>query len=213
MTRVPPLADVEQDDRATQRREQILDAAASLFARNGYSETDTQLLAETLGVGKGTLYRYFPSKRDLFLAVADRAMLKLREHIEASIASIVDPFKRIRCGLKAYLTFFAEHPDYVELLIQERALFKDRTKPTFFQHKEANAARWQGVYRELIADGEVRDIPPERITGVISDLLYGTMSNNYFAGARQSPEAQAEDIFDIVFHGLLTRRSSPERKE
>ena len=56
------------------RREEILDAAARLFARHGYPETDTQLLADELGVGKGTLYRYFASKEELFFAAVDRAM-------------------------------------------------------------------------------------------------------------------------------------------
>ncbi len=60
------------------RKEEILTQAATLFARHGYSETDTQLLAETIGVGKGTVYRYFPSKRELFLAATDRVMRMMR---------------------------------------------------------------------------------------------------------------------------------------
>ena len=44
------------------RTEEILAAAARLFARLGYTDTDTQALADELQVGKGTLYRYFPSK-------------------------------------------------------------------------------------------------------------------------------------------------------
>jgi len=45
------------------REEEILEAAAIFFAECGYSEADTQTLADRLGVGKGTIYRYFPSKR------------------------------------------------------------------------------------------------------------------------------------------------------
>ena len=65
----------------TSRCEQILEAAAKLFAEHGYADGDTQLLAEKLGVGKGTIYRYFPSKRELFLAAADRVMRMLRERL------------------------------------------------------------------------------------------------------------------------------------
>src|SRR5690348_1664439 len=67
------------------RQEQILDAAVQLFAEHGYSDTDTQLLAEKLQVGKGTLYRYFRSKRDLFLAAADRVMRQMRLCVDSSI--------------------------------------------------------------------------------------------------------------------------------
>src|SRR5262252_4944421 len=107
----------------------ILDAAARLFAKHGYSQTDTQVLADKLQVGKGTLYRYFPSKQELFLAAVDGVMRKARAQVDARIASITEPLARISEAVRAFLGFFAEHPDFVELLIQERAEFKDRKKP------------------------------------------------------------------------------------
>src|SRR5207253_8005961 len=97
------------------RREEILCAAAKLFAKHGYSDTDTQLLADKLGVGKGTLYRYFPCKRDLFLAAADRVMRKLRRHIDTAIAGIQDPLDIITEAIRAFLGFFADNPEFVEL--------------------------------------------------------------------------------------------------
>ncbi len=66
----PPLA-------TPKGREAILDAATALFAQLGFNDADTQALAEKLGVGKGTLYRHFPSKRDLFLAAVDRVMRRM----------------------------------------------------------------------------------------------------------------------------------------
>src|SRR5436305_11222994 len=110
--------------RCAQRREEILEAAVRLFAKHGYPETDMQVLADTLGVGKGTLYRYFPSKQDLFLATADRVMRKLREAVDASIADVEDPLEQVRTGVHAYLAFVSQHPEFAELLIQERAQFK-----------------------------------------------------------------------------------------
>jgi hypothetical protein len=89
-------------------------------------------------------------------------------------------------------------------LIQERALFKDRAKPTYQVHREVNAARWHETYRTLIAEGRVRDVPVERITDVVSDLAYGTVFTNYYTGRRKPLEAQARDIVDVVFHGILT---------
>ena len=192
------------------RREQILEAAARLFARHGYAETDTQLLAEELGVGKGTLYRYFPSKQDVFLAAVDRAICKLRDQIDADVEGIEDPLDRIAAAVRSYLGFFADNPDFVELLMQERAQFKDRKKPTYYLHREANIGRWRDLYRALIAAGRVRDMPVERITDVMSDLLYGTMFTNYFAGRRKPSDVQAQDILDVVFHGIL---SDTERRK
>jgi AcrR family transcriptional regulator len=190
--------------RRARRQEQILDAAVQLFAEHGYSDTDTQLLAEKLQVGKGTIYRYFRSKRDLFLAAADRVMRQMRQCVDASIEGIEEPLDRIAIAVRAFLTFFAEHPEYVELLMQERAQFKDRKKPTYFEHREANSVRWRALYRSLIEAGRIRDVPVERISDVMSNLLYGTMFTNYFTDQRQSVEAQARDILDIAFHGILS---------
>jgi AcrR family transcriptional regulator len=195
--------------RKGRRREQILEAATRLFAECGYADADTQLLAERLGVGKGTIYRYFPSKEEVFLAAADRVMVRLRDHVEACIAGLRDPLDQIAEAIRAYLAFFAANPHFAELLLQERAQFKDRKKPTYILHREANIERWRALYRALIAEGRVRDMPVERITDVLSDLLYGTMFTNYFAGRREPPEAQAEAILDVVFRGIL---SDPERR-
>src|SRR5436190_11294284 len=102
------------------RQKEILEAAARLFAEHGYADTDTQLLADELGVGKGTLYRYFPSKRELFLAAVDRAMRQLRAHVDEAVAAADDPLDQIASGVRAFLAFCADHPEFVELLMQER---------------------------------------------------------------------------------------------
>ena len=67
------------------RREQILDAAAEVFAQHGYRNTDVQFVADALQVGKGTVYRYFPSKEALFLAAVDRGMRRLTERFQARV--------------------------------------------------------------------------------------------------------------------------------
>ena len=142
----PPLA-------TPKGREAILDAATALFAEHGYNDADTQALAERLGVGKGTLYRHFASKRELFLAAVDRVMRRMREHIDASIAEVEAPLDRLAVAIRAYLDFFASHPEYVELLIQERALFRDREKPTYFEYRERNAVQWREMLSRLDGRG------------------------------------------------------------
>lgn len=186
------------------RQEEILDAAARIFAQEGFHEADVQELADMLHVGKGTVYRYFPSKERLFLAAVDRVMCRLKAAVDASIGGIEDPLERLSRAIHAYLAFFAEYAEFVELLIQERAQFKDRKKPTYFEHRDANLGRWRELFQDLIAQGRVRAVPVERIITVISDLLYGTMFTNHFTGRRASFQAQAADILDIVFHGILT---------
>ncbi|WP_435006132.1 TetR/AcrR family transcriptional regulator [Tundrisphaera lichenicola] len=183
--------------------EEILDAATDLFAEFGFSDAVTNDLMEKLGIGKGTIYRHYPSKRDLFLAAVDRVMKRLRDCIDDSIASVQDPIDRIEAATRSFLGFFATHPKYVELLIQERAIFRDRTTPTYFEHRERNKLRWHEVYQSLIKEGRIREMPVERISTVFLDLAYGTIFTNHFSGRAASPDEQARDILDIIFHGIL----------
>jgi AcrR family transcriptional regulator len=186
------------------RREEILDKATELFAEQGFTDAVTQVVADRLQIGKGTLYRHFPSKRELFLATADRAMVKLNERISASIAGIHDGLDTVAKAISTYLAFFAENPHFVELIIQERASFKDRKRPTYFEHRERNVERWRQLYRDLMSEGRVRQMPAEQITDVIFGAIYGTMFINYFTGQSKPSDVQAQEIVDIVFRGILT---------
>jgi len=186
------------------RKEEILDAAAQLFARHGYRNTDMEYVAQALKIAKGTIYRYFPSKEELFLAAADRGMRRAGEFVDRSICMDVDPLERMAHAVRAYLTFFREHPQYVELFIQERAEFRDRPQQTYFAYRDRRMAPWREIFRALIDEGRVRELPPERIVKVLCNLVYGTMFTNYFTGQQDPPEEQAADIMDIVLNGLLT---------
>src|SRR5262245_40943417 len=193
------------------RRQEILDKAAAIFAQNGYQHTDVQLVADALPVGKGTIYRYFPSKEALFLAVVDRGIQRMREAVTAVTTGIDDPLEVVARAIRAYLAFYRDHPEFAELIIQERAQFKDRKTHSYFAQREARAQVWQELYRGLIKQGRVRPIPVERITDVIGDLVYGTMFTNYFSGRHKSLDEQARDILDIVFHGILTDEERQRR--
>ena len=190
------------------RKEEILETATALFAEQGFSDAVTQALAERLGVGKGTIYRHFPSKRALFLAATDRVMRKLQECVSANVAGIQDGLERIERGIATFLQFFADHPSFVELLIQERAHFKDRKRPTYFEHREINIQRWRQLYRDLMTAGRMREMPVDRITTVISNVLYGIMVTNFFNGQPAPADVQAREILDVIFLGVL---SEPER--
>jgi AcrR family transcriptional regulator len=185
---------------AARRRGEILDQAVRHFARSGYANADLDAVAADVGCAKGTLYRYFPSKEALFHAAVDSVMQGLLAATSSSASR--DPLGQLEDAVRAYLKYFDAHPEYVELLIQERAEFRDRKKPTYFEHRDANRGRWKRRLRELMDDGRIRRMPPERALDVIGNLLYGTIFTNYFAGRRGSHEGQVADILTVLFHGL-----------
>lgn len=193
-------------DLQERRRADILDAAAKLFAEKGYAHADTQDLADGLELSKGTIFRYFPTKRELFIAAIGRAMEKLGQCVDAAADAAADPLEKLLAAMTAYLRYFDAHPEVVELMILERAEFKDR-KSSYFDHSnkcDEKDQRWNDVLSALMADGRFRRLPPDRIRNVVGDLLYGTIFSNHMSGRTRSLEEQAGALFDIVFRGLLT---------
>jgi AcrR family transcriptional regulator len=192
----------------------LLDVAAEVFARRGYRQTDVQEIADALGVGKASLYRRYPTKRALFLAAADRGMQRMRERVLEAAAKERDPLDQLAAAVRAYLEHFDRHPQHVELLIQERAEFRDRETNTYFAHRAEHRRRWRGLYLDLMRTGRIRRMPVERLMDVMGQLVYGTMFTNFFTGRRRPPARQAAEILDVVFHGILLpngHRARPAR--
>jgi AcrR family transcriptional regulator len=192
------------------RRDDILSRAAKTFAKHGYQTTDLQQIADALSLSKGTLYNYFPSKEDLFLATVRHGVDQLHAHIAAATEPIPDPIARLSAAVHAYLGFFKSHPDLVELFIQERAHFKAQRKPVYFESRDARKAPWRILIQNLIDTGRFRAIPVERIIETLGNILYGTMYTNHIAGRGREPADQSRDVLDVLFNGIL---SDSERKQ
>jgi len=195
------------------RREEILDSATRLFARRGYPDTDLDSIAAELGVAKGTLYNYFPSKRDLFLAAVDRGVADLHRTIHAGIDPKGDGLDCIEKAIAIFIDYFQEHSELVELFIQERAYFRERAKPAYFAHFDADTENRMAFLQALIDAGRIRAIPGMPDLDPINDLLYGTVLANHFNGRRVASGEQAKTIVDIVFFGILTDGERRRRRE
>jgi hypothetical protein len=133
-------------------------------------------------------------------------MRLLQEATEREAARGQDGFERIILATREYLRFFDKHPEFVELIVQERAEFRDRKRSTYFEHSDRNIKPWRKLLKDLIDAGQLRRIPVERITDVFSSVVYGAIFTNYFESRRRSPESQAEDILDVIFRGILGPR-------
>ncbi len=81
---------------AAERREQLLDTAVSLFAERGFAGTTTANLAREAGVTEPIIYRHFRSKKDLFIAVIERAGRTTLSLWEEELESAKDPAQRLR---------------------------------------------------------------------------------------------------------------------
>lgn len=69
---MPTKAQARQEKRMAQRRQQILNAAAKIFAEKGFQKATTREIADVAEISEGTIYNYFENKDDLLLGLIDR---------------------------------------------------------------------------------------------------------------------------------------------
>jgi AcrR family transcriptional regulator len=189
----------------TERRsEEILAVATRVFAKKTFRGTDVQEIADLVGVGKGTIYRYFHSKDELFLAAVSRLMERLDDVIDPIVRSEASARERLEQIVESWMAFFDADPDMVELLIQERAEFRDRGQLTFFDYRRRLLEEAPDLTRELAEEGVLRHDPDDkRYEDILCELLYGLLFTWHFTGCDDPLEERSEVVRDILFHGIL----------
>jgi AcrR family transcriptional regulator len=97
------------------RRAQLVALGLKLFSARAYDAVSIDEVASALGVSKGLLYHYFPTKRDFYVATIREAARQLFD--ETHTPDEVAPAERLRVGLDAYLDYVERHaPSYAALL-------------------------------------------------------------------------------------------------
>ncbi|MFM9107741.1 MAG: TetR/AcrR family transcriptional regulator [Chloroflexota bacterium] len=101
------------------RRQQVLDAALEVFARDGYGNAAVDDIARASATSKGGVYFHFPSKQALFLALMDEAGGLLLDRVERAMAAQPDPLARGDAALAAALSTFGRNRTLARLLLVE----------------------------------------------------------------------------------------------
>lgn len=110
-------------ERRQPARSKILDAAEVLFARRGFSGVGLSEVAESVGLGKSTLFHHFSSKAQLYAAVIARIVGRIEERLMRSLADGGSPAARLERWLDDLSDILAANPTYARLLL--RSLFED----------------------------------------------------------------------------------------
>jgi AcrR family transcriptional regulator len=93
---------------AAEVRHRILDGADRAFRQTGFRGTAIPAIAAEAGVSVGLIYRYFPSKEELFLSVCRARTDAQLNDLAAALAAIVDPRERLRAGIEYFVGSLVE---------------------------------------------------------------------------------------------------------
>lgn len=102
----------------SQRRDQLVDVARSVFVEQGYHAASMEIIAETAGVSKPLLYQHFPSKLDLYLALLDAGIDDLLAKSDASLRDITDNKLRVIATVQTYFEFVDDPQDAYRLVFE-----------------------------------------------------------------------------------------------
>jgi AcrR family transcriptional regulator len=111
------------DERTDRRREQILDAAARVFAEKGYHEAGIADIATDLGIGHGTFYRYFKNKKEIVSQAVDLAVQRITATVLEEDPEASDTLAEYRAQIeRIYLRLFTlqdRHPHLVRFVYRQ----------------------------------------------------------------------------------------------
>ena len=102
----------------SERREQLMAVARSVFVDQGYHTASMEIIAETAGVSKPLLYQHFPSKLDLYLALLDAGIDDLLAKSDASLRDITDNKLRVIATVQTYFEFVDDPQDAYRLVFE-----------------------------------------------------------------------------------------------
>jgi len=167
-----------------ERKQQLLDCAARLFAERGYDDTRVIDIVREAGVAKGLFYWYFDNKEQLFAELADEIRLRLRRSQGEALDPNADALTRIRQGAEASLRFMAINAPFFALLEVESVdrQFVDVLR----QGTEVHVADVANLIREGIDSGLIRDEDPVLLArGVVG--VVGMYSHFHRTGRTDLP--------------------------
>jgi AcrR family transcriptional regulator len=200
-----PRGRSKRKDATAERRRAILDAARTVFARQGYAATVVEDIAKHAEIGKGTLYLYFPSKEQIYLA----ALLEDAHRLDSDSRKAMDAADTWQQKLRAYievrLRYFEDHQDFVRIYLTEfRSMcLQQRSVHAELLHVlDAGEAQLAQLFAAAAARFEIREIDPELAAATVTEITRGLMERRLRRGSSPT-SADREFALDLLCRALV----------
>jgi AcrR family transcriptional regulator len=191
------------------READIMAAAERIFCEKGYGAALTAEIAEAAGVVEGTIYRYFPTKRDLLIRVVERWYERILADYDVQLRRISGTWNRLRFMIWRHLAVLHSERAMCRLVFDELRHWPEYRQTVVFDLNRRYTQRTLAIIEEGIASGELgRDVPLR----IVRDMIYGGIEHHAWAYLRgegdYSPEAAADAITELVYRGLAAAPSA-----
>jgi TetR/AcrR family transcriptional regulator, fatty acid metabolism regulator protein len=193
VSRLPPL----------ERTADILAAARAEIAERGYEATSMLAIAQRAGVVEGTLYRFFKTKQELMVRVAEEWLEELMTG-DAGLASIRGTWNRLRHLIWRGLQLMHEQPEVSRFVMFEMRPSAGYRSTRLFQLNRRFTGEVRAVCEEAIHSGEFRrDVSP----ALLRDMIFGCIEHQTWAFLHGEGDFQVDSLADaitnVIFRGML----------
>jgi AcrR family transcriptional regulator len=180
-------------DQGKERKQQLVDQAAILFADRGYSDTRVVDICAGAGVAKGLFYWYFENKEALFGELVRSMRLRLRTAQAEAMAPDTSAIERIRHGTEASVRFMAQHRAFFALLeVEQRS---NSLAAVLREGTEIHAADTARLVKEAQAEG---DIPEDRDAQLLALGVVGAVAHFSHFHRSGRIEMDVDDLASFV---------------
>ncbi len=190
--------DVLQEFRSTE----ILEAARHVFALRGYHAATIDQIATHAGVAKGTVYLYFDSKRDLFLASLREGVLALHAEVAAQLRASPTPKSQLQAFINARFHYFSRNRDFFRIYYTEFPQLATVTgQPELQDLYEQQAQLLESVLADGIRSGHLRSCPVPSTARLVYDLIRSALAQHILNEPADNPHPEAT-VFNFIWKGI-----------
>jgi len=202
-------------ERKAESRRRILDSAREVFFRDGFMEANLDEVASRAGVAKGTLYRYFDSKAELYVAVLaeDGGAFERRMRETVDTPSCPPPELIRRLG-RFYFTHWMRNPDYFQIFwaIENQPVIGELPAGVIAEVTrlwETCVGMLAEVVERGVAEGHFDPCDAWEVADILWTVANGLIQTQSSAARRKLRRRPLEDTFndavDLVLRGLAPR--------
>lgn len=132
-------------------------------------------IATSTGVGKTTIYKFFSSKQELFLAVVRENLNHIHELALAGLVGGGAPWERLENSARSVLSFVEENRDLLRVIFQEAGEFNGGVQKQYIETIGANMPVGEAFIRSFQDEGAFRKQPAHQVVSLLLNLLIGTV--------------------------------------
>jgi len=191
---------------SSKKREDIINAGATLFARFGVGKTTMEEIARTANVAKGTLYKYFHCKEEVFSALVDRVESQLIEEIRRSVDAVQSPIDKIRVFILAGTKKLRELMEFYSVT---QPVGNELWPLIVAEERKRYRERQEELMRKILTDGVASGAFDLRDPGLAAHTLLNALSGLQFdwalANNDEELHRQVELLLNVMLRGIVRR--------